>query len=179
LAFAVATTATAHAQLDLIDRGGAEPFNQEMVSYRVGIYFQLRGEHERAIAEFTVTIDGLPHFGEAYAARGDSYTVLGEYEQAITDYNQAIRIYPDYVSALYMRGRALAAIGETDLAMADYANVIHQMPEYANAYWGLGDLYYAAGEYANALENYQIYLIMADDLNAQVTARVELLQTAA
>jgi hypothetical protein len=62
--------------------------------------------------------------------------------------------------------------------MADYANAIGQMPDYANPYWGLGDLYYEGGEIAKALENYQQYLVLEANPDAQLVARIEQLQIA-
>ena len=164
---------------DRADPGSNEPYSPALVHYRLGIYYQIKGDHPRAISEFNLTIDGLPLLGYAYAARGDSYAALGEYETAIADYTQAIQIFPDYVSALYTRGRAYATLGETTLAVADYTNAIGQMPEYPNPYWGLGDLFFDAGDYAQALDNYQHYLARETEPDALVMTRVETLQVAA
>jgi tetratricopeptide (TPR) repeat protein len=162
---------------DMRDPGISEPYHPSFVHYRVGIYFALRGNHERALEEFTQAIDGLPQFGNAYAARGDVYLSLEEYELAIADYTTAIAIYPDFVSALYTRGRAYHALGEIELAAADYENAIEQLPEYAPPYWGLGDLYYEQEQHADALDNYRMYLaLVVDDPDAQVVARVEELE---
>jgi tetratricopeptide (TPR) repeat protein len=170
------TVFSARAQ-DMRDPGITEPYHPSFVHYRVGIYFALRGNHERALNEFTRTIDGLPSFGSAYAARGDVYLSLGEYDLAIADYTNAITIYPDFVSALYTRGRAYHGIGELHLAHADYANAMEQLPEYAMPYWGLGDLYFEREQYDEALENYQMYLaLVIDEPDVEVVARIEELE---
>jgi tetratricopeptide (TPR) repeat protein len=156
----VTNTAAMQEHGPLIDPGKSEPNQPGAVQYRIGVFYQLRGEHQRAIAEFTQTTEAMPGNGYAWAARGDSYAALGDYKQAIEDYNEAIRIYPDYVSALYTRARAYASLDQAELALADYANAIRQMPDYPNLYWGLGDLYFDAGQAAQALENYQMYLTL-------------------
>jgi tetratricopeptide (TPR) repeat protein len=160
------------------DPGISQPHHPSFVHYRVGIYFALRGNYERALDELTQAIDKLPIFGSAYAARGDVYMALSEYDLAIADYTAAIDIHPDFVSALYTRGRGYHATGEEELAAADYANAIAQLPEYAMPYWGLGDLRYEQEQYAQALENYQTYLaLVVDAPDADVMARVAELES--
>lgn len=151
---------------DLVDAGGSELYHPGLVHYRVGLYFQIRGDHQRAIEKFTQTIHDLPAFGYTYAARADSYVALGNYNQALADYERALAIYPDFVSVLYRRGQVYLMLGESELALADFANAIEQMPEYANVYWGLGDLYYKAGDYNRALENYRLYLMFESEPDA-------------
>jgi tetratricopeptide (TPR) repeat protein len=165
---------------DLRDPGVTEPYHPSFVHYRVGIYFALRGNYERALDEFTQAIDGLPQFGSAYAARGDVYQTLGEFDLAIADYTTAIDIYPDFVSALYTRGRAYHAVGEFELAIDDYENAVAQLPDYALPYWGLGDLYFEQEQYSDTLENYQMYLtLVVDTPDDQVVARVQELEVVA
>ncbi len=167
------------AQGDLIDPGKTEPVQPGTVHYYRGVFYQLRGEHQRAIAEFTLTINALPENGYAWAARGDSYASLGDFGSAVEDFTEAIRIYPDYVSALYTRGRAYASLSEIDLALADYISAVRQMPAYPNAYWGLGDLYFDARQYARALDNYQMYLaLVGDSPDQQVFQRAQTLSLA-
>jgi tetratricopeptide (TPR) repeat protein len=161
---------------DRIDADDHEPSHPGLVHYRLGNYYQLKGNHVRAIAEFSLTIEGLPSMGYAYSARARSYAAMGDYEHAVADYSQAIDLYPDYVSALYGRGRAYAALSEPALAFADYRNAMAQMPDYPLPYWGLGDLYFDAGEYVKAAENYQFYLSNTSHPAAEVLVRLEVLQ---
>lgn len=174
---AFAVSMPTYAQSDVVDPGEVKRDGQVLAHYHVGVFYQARGDHERAIAEFTFAIDALPEPAYVYAARGDSYAAIGSYDDAIRDYSAAIDIYPDFVSVLYMRGRAYAALGSTVLATADYINAIEQMPEYANPYWGLGDLYYEAGNYADALESYQRHIVLEANPDVQVMARIEQLQS--
>jgi tetratricopeptide (TPR) repeat protein len=161
---------------DLRDTGATEAYHPGLVTYRVGLFYQVKADHERAIAEFSDVIEVLPEFGVAYAARGDSYVALNDYEHALADYESALSIYPDFVSVLYARGRAYLALGETELAVADFDNAVMQMPEYALPYFGLGDVAFEQGDYGDALESYQTYLALVDDApDALVLGRIDTL----
>lgn len=163
--------------IDIADPGSSEPYHPALVQYRVGNYFQLQGDHERAIEEFTAVIAAFPNWDGGYSARGDSYAALGQYELAIADYDEALDLTPGFVSVLYMRGRAFAAIGEIELADADYANAIQQVPDYALPYWGMGDLAYERGDLTAALSCYQEYMaITLTTPDAEVIARVGILE---
>ncbi len=141
----------------LSDPGPAEVYSPALVSYRVGYYYQFKGDQQQAIAKFTEAIEVLPNYAYAYAARGDSYALIGEYQAAIDDYTVAISIYPDYVSALKTRGVAYAAIGAYELALADFDNAITQMPTYADAYRAAGDVYTLRGDTDEAIKYYRSY----------------------
>jgi tetratricopeptide (TPR) repeat protein len=145
------------------DAGGSGLNHPALVNYRVGVFYQLKADHERAIAEFTLAIDGVAGFGTAYAARGDSYAALEDYEHALADYDAALALFPDFVSVLYARGRAYLALGETEQAEADFSSAVEQMPDYAMPYFGLGDVAFAQGEYGEALSQYQAYLTRLED----------------
>ena len=145
------------------DPGPSEVYHPALVSYRVGYYYQFKGDQQRAIAKFTEAIDLLPNYAYAYAARGDSYALIGEYQAAIDDYTVAIGFYPDYVSALKTRGVAYAAIGEYELALADFDNAITQMPTYADAYRAAADVYTLRGDTDEATKYYRSYAQYTSD----------------
>ena len=154
--------------------GNTEAYHPALVSYRVGYYYQMEGDQPRAIAKFTEAIELLPNYAYAYAARGDSYSLIGAYRAAIDDYTVAIGIYPDYVSALTTRGSAYTAIGAYNLALADFDNAIAQMPTYAQAYRAAGDVHYLLGEADEAFNCYRRYVqYTSAAADALVTARIE------
>lgn len=161
---------------DLIDAGGSEPYDPALVSYRVGYYYQLQGDQERAVEIFNEVIDRLPNWDGGYAARGDSYAALGQFDLAVADYTVALDLTPGFVSVLYMRGRAYQSAGEAVLAIADFQNAISQMPDYPLPYWGLADVYYEQQNNALALGCYSQYLALVEETpDASVTTRVALL----
>ena len=164
----LATASPSHAQAQAqsgahSDPGPAEVYSPALVSYRIGYYYQFKGDQQQAIAKFTEAIEVLPNYAYAFAARGDSYALIGEFQAAIDDYTVAIGIYPDYVSALKTRGIAYAAIGEYELALADFDNAITQMPTYADAYRAASDVYTLRGDTDEAVKYYRSYAQYASD----------------
>jgi tetratricopeptide (TPR) repeat protein len=55
------------------------------VHFSRGLFFQLQGRHERAIADFTAALNLQPHYQPVYEARALSYLVLGQTESADKD----------------------------------------------------------------------------------------------
>ena len=166
IAMVLATSVSQPAQAQsraLNDPGPDEVYQPALAVFRVGYFYQIRGDQQRAIEEFTKAIELLPSYGYSYAARGDSYALIGDYQAAIDDYTVALSIYPDYVSALTTRGRAYAQQGQYDLALADFANAMTQMPDYAPAYRAAGDVLYQLGEMDEALNDYHIYTDFTND----------------
>ena len=53
-----------------------------------------KGDHDKAIADFTEAIRLNPKYAEAYYNRGFAYGKKGDHDKAITDYTAAIRINP-------------------------------------------------------------------------------------
>ena len=94
----------------------AEAFNNRGVGYR------LKGDYDRAIADYNQAIKLNAKSASAYNNRGVAYDKNGEYDRAILDYDQAIKLDPKLAFALY--GRGLARLknedpsGEADIAAA-------------------------------------------------------------
>ena len=97
-----------------------------------------KGEHDKAIADYTEAIRLDPKDAEAYCNRGLAYGNKGDYDKAIADYTEAIRLNPKYAEAYYNRGMTYASKGEYDKAIADYTEAIRLDPKYAEAYYSRG-----------------------------------------
>ena len=59
-----------------------------------GVSLYGSGEYQKAIEEFSQTIELDPQYAEAYYIRGHSYANLGQYERAIEDFDNAIELEP-------------------------------------------------------------------------------------
>jgi tetratricopeptide (TPR) repeat protein len=105
------------------DPGAPDP-NAELVYYGVGMYFQVRGNHEQAIQEFTLTIEALPLEGDVYAARADSFVALEQYAAAIDDYTRALELNGDDRLTLVKRAFTFAALGDLHAAQQDFEHMI-------------------------------------------------------
>ena len=58
-----------------------------------------KGEHDKAIADYTEAIRLNPKYAEAYYNRGVAYEDKGEHDKAIADFTEAIRLDPKYAKA--------------------------------------------------------------------------------
>jgi len=59
-----------------------------------GVELAEQEEYERAIVEFTESIELAPNYALAYFNRGLAYYYLGDYDNAIKDYTEALRLKP-------------------------------------------------------------------------------------
>ena len=78
----------------------------------VAIVFEAKGDHDRAIADFTKAIEINPHDAEAYYNRGIANQVKGDRDLAIADYTRALEIKPRHARAHYNRAAVYQANGE-------------------------------------------------------------------
>ena len=79
--------------------------------YSRGVAYGIKGDYERAIADFTRAIE-IGRDPYAYNDRGLAYELKGDYERAIADYDMAIEIFPRYGTAYNHRGFVYARKGD-------------------------------------------------------------------
>src|SRR5262245_15878785 len=91
----------------------AEAFTNRGVGYR------LKGDYERALADYNQAIKLNAKFAAAYNNRGVAYDKRGEYDRAILDYEQAIKLKPS-AEGYFNRGNAQLGKGHYDHAIDDY-----------------------------------------------------------
>jgi tetratricopeptide (TPR) repeat protein len=72
-----------------------------------GAAYQIKGENERAIADFSKALDIDPRLAKAYYNRAAGYQAKSEIDRAIADYSKAIEINPLYGNAYFSRGQRL------------------------------------------------------------------------
>jgi tetratricopeptide (TPR) repeat protein len=87
--------------------------------YRQGVDWEGKGDHERAIANYSRAIELDPKFAEAYFGRGADYVNKGLYDNAISDCTRALELNPKLAEAYYGRGSAYYFKGEYDKAWED------------------------------------------------------------
>ncbi|MEO8391923.1 MAG: tetratricopeptide repeat protein [Chloroflexota bacterium] len=99
--------AVTHAQ-DLIDVGQGEFFTDAMVAYRVGYYYFLKGDYDRAIQEYEQTVQGIPQgvfaasvdYATIYWDLGDAQLMAEQYDQALASYQHYLDLAGDDATAL-------------------------------------------------------------------------------
>lgn len=91
-----------------------------------GLEASRSGEHQQAIAYFSLALKRESHRQELFLNRACSHAALGSLGAAIEDYNAVLRLEPRNAEALAQRGRARAAMGLTEEAKRDWSQAVAQ-----------------------------------------------------
>ena len=115
-------------------KGGREKGDKlaEVFNYR-GVAYRLKGDHERAIADYAQAIRLNPKFAAAFNNRGVAYDHKGDFDRAIADYDQAIKLKPA-AEVHFNRGNAYLGKSQYASAIDDYNQAIKLKPDFAAAF---------------------------------------------
>jgi len=61
------------------------------------IYYDIQGEFNKAIADYTSAIEKRKDFAHAYRNRGLTYWTIKQFNNALDDFNEALRLFPEIV----------------------------------------------------------------------------------
>jgi tetratricopeptide (TPR) repeat protein len=106
--------------------------------YDRGIDYGRKGDHDRAIADFTKAISLDPKNAKAYDNRCFDLAVSGKAQSALADCDAALRLKPDYADAFVNRAFAYYQLTRYDAALADYDAAVKLDPKEASALYGRG-----------------------------------------
>ena len=138
-----------------IDTGGLSGKDLAAVLTSRGVAYDMVGQTDRAIDDFTAAIRLNPNHSDAYVHRGLAWAKKRDFNRAIADFSDAIPRDPSGAFlALNDRGNAYEAVGEYDRAIEDYGRAIQLNPGYAAAYYNRADVYYAKLDFDRAVEDY-------------------------
>ena len=84
-----------------------------------GLSHAEKGDHDKAIADFTEAIRLDPKDAAVYSLRGLSYAAKGDHDKAIADYTEAIRLNQTQPVYYVRRARAYRALGDEAKAASD------------------------------------------------------------
>ena len=62
--------------------------------YDRGIYYDCKGEYDKAIADYTSAIERIIDFAHGYYNRGLTYWDMKQYNKALDNFNEALRLIP-------------------------------------------------------------------------------------
>jgi len=99
-----------------------------------GTKWAIKGDIDRAIADFSEAIRLEPKLDVAYRNRGNAWSAKGDNDRAIADYNEVIRLNSKDALAYIGRGDAYLANKNHGRAISDYSEAIHLDPKLAIAY---------------------------------------------
>ena len=126
-----------------------------------GIAYDDKGEVDRAIEDYSNSIELKPDFDHVYFNRGNAYHSQGDYDHAIADFTKAVELKPDFAEAYTNRGLAYQNKGDYDHAINDHNTAINLNPNYAEAYFNRGGAYKGENDYDHAIADFT----KATDLN--------------
>jgi len=110
-------------------------------------------EYEKAISDFSKSIELNPNEASVYIRRGVAYQAKGEYGQAIAHFTKAIEIDPDNDLAYRNRAVAYLDMRENEKAIFDLNKAIDLKDDYQNTY-ERGWLFACMNEHDKALADF-------------------------
>ncbi len=119
----------------LIESGKESRPDQAVAHHNRGLAYAVKGDLDRAIADFSEAIRLDPKDVWSYHNRGLAYAAKGDFDRAIADYSEAIRLDPKDVLAYKNRGGAYLYSGALPKALADFNQASELGPK--NAYTAL------------------------------------------
>jgi|GEM_PF-1424419 len=99
-----------------------------------GSYY-LKGEFDKAIAEYTWAVQLESNKADYYYRRGAAYNQKGDYEQAIGDYSRAVQLDPAKANYFYSRSISFSHKKDLNKAIADLTSAIQLEPQNAGHYY--------------------------------------------
>ncbi|MBZ0136730.1 MAG: tetratricopeptide repeat protein [Planctomycetes bacterium] len=122
---------------------------------------------DMAFRDFDASVELDRKNARAYVNRAYAARLMGDFEQAVRDYSQALRLKADYGQALIGRGYTWMGWGRDELAENDFKQARKIDGFQVSGYTGLGDLLRGNGKLADALEQYESAITVADGIPAQ------------
>ncbi len=123
--------------------------------YSLGVYYALRGEHEKAVPYYVKAVELWPNFADAYSNLGKSLESTGHMKDAIFYYAKAVELDPTLPTALNNLGSALIREGRFDEARKYYQEAINRRPDNYETLNNMGSSYAQEQKFDEA---YQWYL---------------------
>lgn len=135
----------------VIETATAMPQSVIFAHFRRAGFYSLKGEVDRAIADYDQIIEHDPNNRFARLYRASAYVRNRETDAALADYDKAVELDPKDVYAYLGRAGAYRAKGDVDRAIDDYGRVLQIHPENVHAYVGRSAAYRIEDEPGRAI----------------------------
>jgi tetratricopeptide (TPR) repeat protein len=141
--------------INIMKQMGTQQF---LISYFTGEQFYKNGNYDKAIFEYTASINSNKEFIEAFVSRGNAWLKKKEYIRAIDDYNLSIRLDSKRAELYNYRGFAKSELArnrpsEINSAIEDYTRAIALNVNYTDALINRSHAYYQTGNYDKVIED--------------------------
>jgi lipoprotein NlpI len=122
--------------------------------YTRGTEWASQGNHDRALADYSMAIELDPKLAGAYFNRALSWSEKGDSDRAIADYDAALKLKPKDSRAHMGRAVEWTVRGDYKRALADYEEMIRLEPKSLTGYFGRARVRFYAGEFASAASDF-------------------------
>ena len=134
------------------------------ISYaKRGSAYNIKGNLDRALADFNSAIKLKPFLVEALLYRGGVYFSQGKKHLAFSDISQGLRLEPDNVEGLIARGALFMFDGNFDMAMSDFNEAIRLKPDEPQAFLNRGTVFLMRGDSDRAFANFNMAIELKPD----------------
>lgn len=119
-----------------------------------GVVFVAHRQYDRALADFTSSLEKAPRNAGVLNNRGQCHYLLEDYAAAIRDFSAAVQIEPKHFVALNNRALAYIAEDQFDQARRDIASALKLNPDYPEALLNRGVINENTNRSADAVKDY-------------------------
>lgn len=117
--------------------------------------YVLKGEWEKAAAEFENAAKYRPDIFETHYDLGMTYLKLKNIERAVAELKEAVRINPGNINIRYSLGSAYQSMGRLEEALKEYHIVAKAMPNSPEVFNNVGLIQSDAGDYDKAVKAFK------------------------
>src|SRR5262249_14559846 len=114
----------------------------------------VKGEPQKAAADYTEAIRLAPKNAAARFARGQAWFSLKEFERALADFDEAIILAPKNPAYFQTRGWTWFVVRNHDRALADLSEAIRLDPQFAHAYFQRANVLSSASQIDRAIADF-------------------------
>jgi len=146
-----------------------------------GIVRSAKGNHKKAIKNYTQAITLNPSDANVYNNRGASYADMGDHQKAVEDYTQAINLKPHFATVYSNRALSRTELGDYQGAIEDYTQAIklklditqtiNLKSHFATAHYYRGLSLAELGDYQGAIEDYTQAITLKPNYASAYNAR--------
>ena len=107
----------------LIESGAETPRALAIAYNNRGNAYNVKGDYDRAIADYNESIKADPNYAKPLNNRGSAYQKLGQYKRAIEDFDRSIRLDPKSAPVFANRAELYGKLGDYQRALRDYDRI--------------------------------------------------------
>jgi len=130
------------------------------------------GDFDGAIADFSTAIELVPHYGDAFRLRAETFLLKHDVQSAMKDILEDLRLRPENAETHAIHGDVLREMQQYSDAMSMYERALALDPNSASGLVGRAYCHYNNGDWESAIADFRRGLAQSSkDKDAQVCLR--------